>query len=395
MMKFVVFCVLSVASLTIFADENNSDSWQTHGFIAQGIIDADGSNYINDKQELSTRLTEIGLNTSYQLSDDFRIAGQAVYLNGGNRYHEGLRLDYLVIDWDAFHNEHWRANVYLGRFKNNHWLYSGTRDIPFARPSIILPQSVYFDGFRDIAVGGDGAAIKLTYSDSVIGELDFNFSRGESAISNDQSEVVIGEMALGEIEHDLDTQASIYWRPLFSQWQFGLSLLDSCFTYQQAEVDNVFDSEFIFQFYTVNALYEGEYWEFSGEIYQERLVVDGFYFPGFHRDDIGQGYYLQARYQLTEQTKLLIRHERFYASKDDKNGSKLERDTSGMVPRYFGYHNDSTVGVSFDLSSQVRLNAEFHWVEGAARLSPIVAPDPIANDSEHWQVWALQLMYWF
>lgn len=397
--KLSSYIVSAVAALCLVASVNakevKSEPLQVHGFVAQGIIDANDSNYINDDESVSLELTEVGVNASYQLNDDFRIAGQAVYLNGGNRYHAGPRLDYLLLEWDAFHTEAWQASFYFGRVKNNHWLYSSTRDIPFARPSIIIPQVVYFDGFRDIAVGGDGAAVKLSYSDDSLGDIDFNFSRGKSAISDEQTDVVIGKFALGEIDHDLDTQASIYWQPPYSQWRFGISALDSTFTYDKAEVDNFVDSEFIFQFYTANALYEGEYWQFSVELFQERFATTGFYAPGFHRDEKGQGYYVQASYQLKKDLSFMARHERFYANKDDKNGSKLEQATGGLVPAYFGFHNDTVIGLSYDFASNFRVNAEYHWMEGGARLSPIVQPDPIANNSKYWQVWAIQFMYWF
>jgi len=34
-------------------------------------------------------------------------------------------------------------------------------------------------------------------------------------------------------------------------------------------------------------------------------------------------------------------------------------------------------------------------MRGAARLTPIVLPNTQLNNSEHWQMWAVQLMYWF
>ena len=117
-----------------------------------------------------------------------------------------------------------------------------------------------------------------------------------------------------------------------------------------SEVDNLFDSDFTFQFYTANALYEGEFWQLSAEVFQERFVTEGFYFPGFHRDDIGQGFYVQASYKLEKDFSLMTRHEQFYANKDDKNGSKLAQSTGGLLPAYFGFHNDTMIGLSYDLS---------------------------------------------
>lgn len=378
------------------ADETYVDphDFKLHGFISQGLIDVNGSDFVNDDGSLSTELTELGINGSYQINSTFRLAAQLVYLDGGNRYEKGLRVDYALLDWSAYSSEYWQTNVYLGRFKNNHWLYSSSRDIPFARPSIILPQSVYFDGFRDIAVGSDGAAIKISHSDDDLGNFDFSLSYGKSPISDEQASIILGDLAQGVAKQDHDAQASIYWQPAFSPWRFGLSLLDADFSYQKNEAFDFFsDASFTFQFYTVNALYEGEHWEFSGEIYQQRFIVDGFYFPESHLDNVGQGYYGQTRYKLTPDLSILLRYENFYLDKDDKDGQQLEETTG--VPYYFGFHKDITLGLSYDFTSNVKLRAEYHWVKGAGRLTPVVLPNPRMNNSEDWQMWAVQLMYWF
>jgi hypothetical protein len=323
------------------------------------------------------------------------VAAQLVYLDGGNRYAKGVRVDYALLDWSVLNSEYWQANVYLGRFKNNHWLYSSSRDVAFARPSIILPQSVYFDGFRDIAVGSDGAAMKLSHSDDKYGNFDFNLSYGASPISDEQITNLLGDLAQGTAKQEHDAQASFYWQPAFSPWRFGLSLLDSDFSYKQGTSDFFSDSDFTFQFYTANALYEGENWEFSGEIYQQRFIIDGFYQPGFYDENIGQGYYVQSRYKFNSDLTFLVRFEDFYIDKDDKDGKKLEENTGGVVPYYFGFHKDITVGLSYDISSNLRVRMEYHWVKGAGRLTPVVVPNRHINSSEDWQMWAAQIMYWF
>jgi len=378
--------------------DHSAKGLQLHGFISQGLIDVDGSDFVNDDGSLSTELTELGLNASYQLTNKFRLAGQVVYLDGGNRYAQGARVDYALLDWSALTNENWQANIYVGRFKNNHWLYSSSRDIPFARPSIILPQSVYFDGFRDIAVGSDGVASKVSYSSDDYGNFDWQISYGSSPISDEQTTNILGEYALGTAEQDYDAQTSLYWQPAFSPWRFGISLLDAGFTYDSAgqnSGDFFSDADFVFQFYTMNALYEGETWEFSGEIYQQRFTIDDFYFPGFELDNIGQGFYLQSRYKLTDKVTLLARFEDFYLNKKDKDGKKQEEKTDGKIPYYFGFHKDITLGLNYDITSNFSARMEYHWVKGAGRLTPVVAPNPAINDSEDWEMWAVQLMYWF
>ena len=390
---FTLIATLMIFIVSVCASAQNV---QVHGFIAQGLVDVNDSDFIDDDGSLSPKLTEAGLNAAYQISSNVRLTGQVVYLNGGNRYEEGLRLDYALVDWLLYGSSHWQANLYLGRFKNPHWLNSSSRDIPFARPSIILPQSVYFDGFRDIAVGADGSAIKLSHSDDKYGNFDFNFSYGTSPISDKQGDIILSTLAQGKVKQDSDLQFSLYYQPVFSPWRFGASYLDSVFTYQTNEMsDRFFDGKFSFKFYTVNALYEGEKWEFSAEIYQENFHTKGFYHPLYNKSPVGQGAYTQSRYKVNHQLTLLARYENFYSNRNDKNGTAQEAESNGTIPAYFSYHRDATVGFSYDMSSNLRLRFEHHWIQGAARLTPVVLPNPQVNNSKNWQLWAMQLMYWF
>jgi len=389
---FTLSLLLTLSSQA--ADLANS-KLKVHGFVAQGAIDVNGSDFVNDDGELSFELTEVGLNASYQLSPDIRLAAQGAYLNGGNRYTDGFRIDYALIDWSIFHSENWQANIYIGRFKNYHWLYSSTRDIPHTRPSIILPQSVYFDGTRDMSVGGDGAALSAKYNDELIGELDFNISSAESSISKDQTRTIMGRFSDGRLSHDKDLQASIYWRPYFSQWQFGIALTNTDLTYHRGESGIFVDGQLGLKRLYTNAEYQGESWTFSVELLQEEMTIDSLLFPGFNRTTVGQGGFVQGQYQFTSELQLLARYEHYYANKDDKHGKDLEKITQGLIPSYFGYQNDATLGLTYHLSNNFQLQLEHHWIKGTARLTPVVIPDPTVNKKEYWQLSAIQLMYWF
>lgn len=214
-MKKLFLVLFTSFYLLVVQVEASDQDFQYHGFVAQGLIDVNGSDFVNDDGSISPKLTEVGINASYELSSNLRLAGQVVYLNGGNRYAEGVRVDYALLDWLTYSSPNWRVNAYLGRFKNIHWLYSSSKDIPFARPSIILPQSVYYDGFRDIAVGSDGAALKISHSNEDYGDFDFNLSYGNSPISTEQTELLLTEFAKGTFEQDFEAQASLFLETRF------------------------------------------------------------------------------------------------------------------------------------------------------------------------------------
>lgn len=385
--------VLSTALLAPAAEaDNGSFNWQ--GFVAQGMIQADDSSFINKTGRESAELTEVGLNGRYTLAPSWHLAGQLVYLDGGNRYPQGARIDYLFLDWAVLNSSDWQANLYLGRFKNQHWLFSSTRDVPFTRPSIMLPQSVYFDAFRDIAVASDGVAAQARYASSA-GDFTFNWSRGATKVSAKQTRILLGDIVPGRAEQEYVHQASMYWQPLASQFSYGISLLDSDFSYTQGNDDPFMPGSFTVQRVMLSLRYQAERWELASEIQQERLNTNGFFFNGFGQDQIGQGGYLLAQYRHTPQLKSFAVLDYSVNNKDDRHGRMLQANSGGLLPDYFGYQHSAGIGFSLDLTTCLRLSAETHWMKGTGRLSPVLLPDVATNQREYWQLYALQLMYRF
>ncbi|HAT41501.1 MAG TPA: hypothetical protein DCS87_07190 [Rheinheimera sp.] len=372
----------------------NAEDWQWHGFISQGLMQSERSNFVNDTGKLSTELTEVGINTSYQLASDWRFAGQLMYLDGGNRYKDGWRVDYLFLNRTLVNDLDWQLDLYLGRFKNVHWLYSSTRDVPVTRPMIVLPQTVYFDAFRDIAVGSDGALLKST-NNTRFGEIEVNWSYGSTPVTKEMAQRVVATSVQGATEQDFVHQFSVYFRPQASQSQWGISLLDSDFNYKKAAVDYWFDGDFTVQRVMANWRYSAQWWELSSEIMQERVVVHGFYAPVFDRTVFAQGVFVLGSIELTPDTKLYLSHDYYVGNKDDRRGSLLPIQSGGMIKSYFGFQNDTGIGLSQNLAEKLQIKLEYHYSDGTGRLGPNVVPDLAVNQSRYHDLWAVQLLYWF
>ena len=387
--SYLIFLVLLMHSLHSLAGEI-----KVNGFVAQGVIQASDSNFVTDDGKVSVKLTELGINSSYRINSNFRVAGQAVYLEGGNRYDQGARLDYLFLEWQLLNSQNWQVKTHIGRNKNYHWLYSSTRDVPHTRPSIVLPQSLYFDVFRDVALGIDGIAV-VAQNNNKLGEWDLNFSFGNSRISEEQKSNLLSANASGKLKHDADTQFSVYWRPSYTKFQFGLALLDADFSYQQGENDEFFSGDETSQRIMFNVLYQGQSWEIASEIMRERVIIENMLFPGFSTDTTAEGGYLQLRHFFTNELTLLARLDLYDRNRRVRDGSDIETISQGMVPGYFGFMDQATAGVTWKLSKNIQLQAELHRVKGTGRLAPIFTPDTLINDSKYWNMWALQLMYWF
>lgn len=367
---------------------------QWHGFVSQGVIQAEDSALVNKEGDASLALTELGMNFSWQINDRLRLAGQGLYINGGNRYDEGLRLDYFLLDIDLWNDDTHSVDLYLGRSKNHHWFYSSTRDTAFTRPDIYLPQSVYFDAFRDIALASDGIALGgnslLSFA-----ELEWNWSYGDSPISQETTDRFVGDIATGRLEQDFVHQLSAKFH--LHQWPvtLGVSLLDSDFTYKSGAMDVFPDSDVDIRRVMLMGRYSGEKWEVTTEILKEWFRYGSRFMPGFGSDLAGDGGYIQVNRHLNQTLSLKLGYDLMFPNRDDRDGDQLSEGSGGFIPSYFAYSKDFSLGFSWNISDKLKLVGEHHWIKGRARTAPVVLPDVINNKGESWTLWALQLSYWF
>ena len=383
--------IIAMMGLTVTSNAYG-DTLNVHGFAAQGVIQAKGSNFVNDEGEISTELTELGLNASYRINSSLRLSGQAVYLNGGNRFANGARIDHLFVDWQLYNSLDTQVHLLLGRNKSYHRLHSATRDVPHTRSTIILPQSHYIDVFRDISIGSDGALLKVHLNND-LGEWDFNWNYGESSISGKQTKLFVGMGATGRLRLLHEHQGSFFWRPGGGSLQLGGSFVNARFDYRQGENDMFIDGNVQTKAYYLNLRYFAENWTFTSEMTRLQTILNDTVFPGLRSNTSQEGIYLEGQYFLSPEIRGVVRLDIFDRNKEDRDGSQLP-STFG-IPSFFGYMDQATLGMSWDFADNWRLQGEFHRVKGTGRLAPILVPDLVNNKNEYWNVWAVQVMYWF
>jgi len=380
--------------LLLAGSQAHATSFSWHGYVAQGLTQSSGSTFMTDDNNITGELTEIGINGRVEFNQHLALVGQAVYLNGGNRYDEGARLDYLFLDWTLPTLSGWRTHIHLGRYKNRDWLYSSTRDVPQTRSTAVLPQSVYFDGFRDIALGSDGISLQTVHN-SQHGSWEFNWSYGRSPISKEQKEAFLGPWAMGKASQDFVHQVSAFWQPPSMNWRLGFSWLESDFTYEAAPTDVLIDGSTDIARYTASLMYFAESWELSAEWLQEHQDDYGAFSPSYQNSRVGEGGYVQWRYLFSPTLSGLVSFDTYVLDRDDQNGKKLQAQSGGQIPAYFGYMDTVAIGARWDFAPNWRLQAEHHWVEGAARTNGLLNPQMHRQTERNWQMWAVQLMYWF
>ncbi|MEO6421608.1 MAG: hypothetical protein ABIR84_02690, partial [Candidatus Nitrotoga sp.] len=177
---------------------------QLHGFLTQGVVTTSDNNFLGQsKNKASTDFREIGLNASLRATADVQLSAGLLSHKAGATDNGEVRLDYGLIDWTISSSDQGRGGIRLGRVKNAYGLYNKTRNVAFTRPSILLPQSIYFERTRNVTVAADGAELYLDrYGEA--GNLFVTLALGQPQIGSDASKVAfVGLTPNGSFESKL------------------------------------------------------------------------------------------------------------------------------------------------------------------------------------------------
>nr|WP_305907232.1 hypothetical protein [Methylomarinum sp. Ch1-1]MDP4519966.1 hypothetical protein [Methylomarinum sp. Ch1-1] len=153
-------CLLLTGS-AVFAEENDNftlpKSLQIHGFLSQGFLHTSDNNLFGHSDDnISVDFRELGLNASWRIMPELQVALQVVWRNAGQTDQDDLRIDYGVANYSFYSSESTLLGIKAGRVPTPAGLYNDTRDVASTRPSVLLPQSIYFDRNRNLGLSADG-----------------------------------------------------------------------------------------------------------------------------------------------------------------------------------------------------------------------------------------------
>ncbi|MGX2030542.1 MULTISPECIES: porin family protein [Methylocaldum] len=387
--RFTVVSLIFCSCHNAFADWK--DTFQYHGFISQNFVLTSENNFYGDSKDGSLDFTEAGFNVSLRPLSRLGLAAQVLYRRAGELEDEEVRLDYGVLDFTAFETAEIRAGLRLGRVKNPLGLYNETRDVAFTRPSIFLPQSIYFDRTRNFALSSDGGQAYGEY-ESPIGAFSLRMNVGVPTVDKSLEASMLGRNRPGEFNGNLS-----YLGQLLYEYQSGLIRL--AFTaasaragYDSGQNDFFSNGDVRFQPYVFSAQYNGERLSLTGEyaLRNTRLKHFGPLLP--NTAATGESYYVQGTYRLTDEIEMMVRYDVLYQDINDRYGEKYEQRTGR--PGSSRFAKDWTVGLRWDITPNWMARAEYHRVHGTGWLADTENPDPQKLDPD-WDLFALELSFRF
>jgi len=374
--------------------------FQYQGVITQGAVATSDNNFYGESDnDISTELTEVSLNFLTELNNNWHVSGQGIYRRAGDVY-DDTRFDYLFVDGSFATNETSQLGLRLGRFKNPLGFFNETRDIAFTRPGVFVPESVYTERFRDLLLSADGIEFYGSlFSDN--GEWTIELGGGKPRVTGSsleeldayQSELSDRESAVGRIMYEHDG----------GKWKVAVSGLDLSFDTSLSGTVTVpnppgppltipfFDDQGKFgnKRWILSGQYNWKDWQLTGEYTLSDFDIQQTQAPSFNFTN--EGYYLTLQKQISSKWSVFYRWERFYADKDDKRG---DRYIGSPIPTYAAFRKESVVGARWDISSNLLLLLDYHYIDGTALLSTRDNPGPDVED-RYWNVYAATLSFRF
>ncbi|MBT3783960.1 hypothetical protein HOF92_03220, partial [bacterium] len=142
MFRLFIFSVYLIISLqqTLFGSE-----WITHGFLSKGYMNSSAHNYLAESNGGTYQFTEYGINFMRQVNKDLRVGAQLFGRDLGDIGNSRLNLDWMYADLRLSGS----LRLRVGKMFTPMGFHSEGRDIDLLRSTVLLPQSVYFDTFRD------------------------------------------------------------------------------------------------------------------------------------------------------------------------------------------------------------------------------------------------------
>jgi hypothetical protein len=382
-----------------------------HGFVTQTVLkSSDHSVFALDSSGGSLDWFEIAINFSSEPVDGLRIGMQLLAREFGPSGNDAVVIDWATGDY-RFHD--W-LGVRIGKNKLPFGLYNESRDADMARPSILLPQSMYPETMRDLLnayLGGEvygfvplGSKTDLDYRvfygtmnlDNVL-VVRRNVSRGAwMGLQSLPMPLSNATYSVDNIEASMDHiyGGALVWNApinglrVSATWHTSQSNFSSNTTYRgwmgpapmsltlQSTTDYKTENSWVAsaEYRTGKLLLVGEYWESTIRMQNS---IGGLPFPSpqmptIRSTNIGQ--YTQAAYRFAPWCQLSGYYSVYYTDKDDKDGRILEMRGQ---PRHRAWSKDLALTVRFDINTHWLIKIEAHVLDGTggALVEPMDQPD--------------------
>ena len=386
MKRLLALCIfISCTSSVAFANDID-----VYGTLAQGYIHTDQNNYFGDSTRGSFDFRELGIGASAQLSENLRVSGLLMSRKAGSTANGKISVDYLVADYAAYKDSSNTVGIKVGRQKIPFGFYNETRDIAETRPSVLLPQSIYFDNARQFLINADGAQIYGEHwSNGSYTKVSLNFMKTNGVNNVETETYFLGFDAPGYVTGHLAKGLKIEYSN--GDTELSAWLADEPIEYVQGQYDFLGSGKVHVNSAVLSARHTFNQFVLTSEVFTAKTSYSGFgqYYPDFSVYPLGA--YIQGEWIASDKWQFYTRYDASYTDSHDMNGSALAHKTGKPATAFFA--KDSMVGARYRFTPTTSLSAELHSVHGTVWLP--VSDNKNNSVSPDYNIFAMQLSHSF
>lgn len=363
--------------------------WAYYGFLTQGYTKTTGNNYYGKSiGSGSFDFHELGLGGNLIIGDRTRISGLIMERSAGKNDHDGLRLDYLHADIGVGQWLGGDVDLMLGRVKIPIGFYNETRDVAKTRPSIILPQPIYFENNRRFVINSDGVALNWR---TQTGPHSYWFTLMHSAangVDRPESErAFLGRDWPGELKAKYSQAIRIWYDNDDLGTTAQLVLAANNNVYQPAVSDPLPGGRVPARGGWLSLQKRLASWSITSEIFRFNVYAKGFQPVLPEMNNRMLGWYIMPNWNINQTLEVYARYDEAYIDFGDKQGTKLAAMTKRPAHNFFA--KSWMLGGKYHLGQKQELAVEYHWVDGTRTLMFEDNLD-LSAQSRYWNVLAAQ-----
>jgi hypothetical protein len=360
MKKFILATLFICFATTTTATAFDMESIQIHGFLSQGYLKSDTNDalFADTSSNGTFEFNEFGLNVVSQVNDDLRVGIQLLSRDMGDIGNNEVEIDWAYGDYNY---RNW-LGLRAGKMKTPYGLYNQSRDIDAARTCILLPSSVYSEGFRE--------SISTTIGIGAYGELPGNVAYqmvyGTTQLKEDEgvAKLMAGLMRIPEF-----TGSSVDWAYAGDlKWSTpidGLTLGTSTLGYKASlSSDTPINLDLDFEAESYIASIEFIYGNLTLASEYQLLTLD-YSISAFRISDEQEieGYYFLASYRINDWLEVGTYYNVQYLDKDDRDGDNYKKKGE---PAAKAWKKDFALTSRFDINDNMVFKLEGHLMDGLA-----------------------------
>jgi hypothetical protein len=388
--RFVATLIVITGGGLASAETTLWERIQIHGFASQAVVTTSDNHFFGDSPNASFDFTELGLNGSFQLNPKVLFSAQVLSRRAGEMYDGEPSLDYALVDFTFLSGADRRVGARVGRIKNPLGLYNETRDVPFTRPGIFLPQVVYYDKLRNLILSSDGL---MLYGETFEpwGNLSLTLGGGRPVIDDNVEWAFLAGDYDGSMESDgYSLVGSLWYETQDGAFKAGLSAATAPLDFDPGANSILGPGNIDFTYWIGSLQYNTEDFTLSAEY--SRLPLEWSDFGPFwpFGKQTTEGYYLQGAYRLLPELEFMLRYEEGFADRNNRSGKRLSALTGGVTPPFDFYSKIFTAGLRWDILPNLMLRVEYQRQQGTYTLSIRENPDP-SQLVEDWDVFAASI----